>query len=102
MLSTIDLEIHSWIHDTDLEETSATLKPEFASVLKESIGPLHWQFLFANASLNHHEWLWTDPSTGSNPVAWGGDLIFKRFMAAINVTPRTWRIPNFPDGADEF
>ncbi|TEB27493.1 hypothetical protein FA13DRAFT_1794664 [Coprinellus micaceus] len=65
------------MYDTDLvEEASATVKPEFAGVLTEWIGPL--QFLFA------------------------GDLTFKKFMAALNVTPRTWGIPNFLDNADEF
>ncbi|TEB26068.1 hypothetical protein FA13DRAFT_1795923 [Coprinellus micaceus] len=117
------------MYDTDLvEEASATVKPEFAGVLTEWIGPL--QFLFAGASLNHYKRLRTDPNTVSNPTvitppmagsiwrplhlldveegvlkgafSFGGDLTFKKFMAALNVTPRTWGIPNFLDNADEF
>ncbi|TEB27487.1 hypothetical protein FA13DRAFT_1666854 [Coprinellus micaceus] len=74
------------------------LKPGFTGLFEEWIEPL--RKLFAKARESHHLRIATDQET--NRVTHDGVLTFKTFMAAINVTPRTWGIPNYLDADNDF
>jgi hypothetical protein len=68
------------------------VKPGFEGIAKDWIKPLRRLFkkamLFGDAAEK-------DGLEGYDPSTYGGQLTFEKFMKAINVTPRTWGIPNF-------
>lgn len=68
------------------------IKPEFEQVAKEWIIPL--RKLFKKAIFLGTE---AEKEDDYDTSTYGGELTFKTFMQAINVTPRTWGIPNFLD-----
>lgn len=83
----------SFIVGGDHEEDTLleAVKPEFQQVAKEWILPLR-------TLLREAHFLGTrraKDGTSPDPSTYGGILTFKSFMNAINVTPRTWGIPNY-------
>ncbi|KAJ3511100.1 hypothetical protein NMY22_g15761 [Coprinellus aureogranulatus] len=69
------------------------VKPEFKGLVEEWIEPLRELFIFAR-----YDYSKTKKSDGqSDDSTYDGRITFKTFMKAINVTPRTWGIPNFLD-----
>ncbi|TEB28356.1 hypothetical protein FA13DRAFT_1794093 [Coprinellus micaceus] len=68
------------------------VKPGFEGVAKDWIKPLRRLFKKAMLFGDAAEEVGLE---GYDPSTYGGQLTFEKFMKAINVTPRTWGIPNF-------
>ncbi|KAJ3543040.1 hypothetical protein NMY22_g3275 [Coprinellus aureogranulatus] len=75
---------------------SPVVKPEFAAIMKEWIVPLHDLFAHSRMELYRED----DVSDEVKQATYNGRVTFKTFMAAINVTPRTWGIPGYRDSDD--
>ncbi|KAJ3538969.1 hypothetical protein NMY22_g4949 [Coprinellus aureogranulatus] len=75
---------------------SPVVKPEFAEIMKGWIVPLHDLFALARMELYRED----EVSDEAKQATYNGRLTFKTFMAAINVTPRTWGISNYLDSDD--
>ncbi|TEB16002.1 hypothetical protein FA13DRAFT_1804799 [Coprinellus micaceus] len=81
-----------------LREIRAGVKPEFTDLFEEWIEPLRELFvdgMMMNRRCNRD-------GKDCDEVTYNGIVTFKSFMEAIKVTPRTWGIPNFLAGTDDF
>lgn len=67
-------------------------KPEFKDLINEWIEPL--RKLFTTAKFSYYV---LPKEAQTDDETYGGQITFKKFMATINATPRTWGIPNYLD-----